>query len=235
VDQRLAYWVPQDEQTLDHGSVYLLNVANLGTDPARLFAEFAHASQPVWSGRGTHIVVSGTWQSNVPDKEYDAWTIEIGGGGARGEARKTGLFPLLDQRRLYRNTAERARVQISDWRDDWLYFSAPTGDGDNLFRIQLKPGATVSGEPEPLTTGAGGNTTARAGPSVWSSPTRLRPTTCTVPPSDRRAVSNALRARLESTCVPRWTGPAARQVGKGVEARAANCGCRTWTRAKGES
>jgi Tol biopolymer transport system component len=164
VDQRLAYWVPQDEQTLDHGSVYLLNVANLGTDPARLFAEFAHASQPVWSGRGTHIVVSGTWQSNVPDKEYDAWTIEIGGGGARGEARKTGLFPLLDQRRLYRNTAERARVQISDWRDDWLYFSAPTGDGDNLFRIQLKPGATVSGEPEPLTTGAGGNTTARAGP-----------------------------------------------------------------------
>jgi Tol biopolymer transport system component len=163
VDQRLAYWVPKDEQTLDHGSIYLLNVANLAIDPAHLFAEFAHASQPVWSGRGTHIVITGTWQSNVPDKEYDAWTIEIDGAGERGAARKSGLFPLLARRKLYRNTAERARVQLSDWRDDWLYFSAPSGDGDNLFRIRMKPGAAVSGEPEPLTTGAGSNSAARVG------------------------------------------------------------------------
>jgi WD40-like Beta Propeller Repeat len=195
VDQRFVFWVPQDEQTLDRGSVYLVNLADLRADPARLFAEFAHASYPVWSSTGSHIIALGTWQSNVADKEYDAWTLEVAGNQSQGQVRRSGLFPLLEARGLYRSIAERTKVQIGDWRDGWLYFSAPSGDGANLYRIRLSENETVSGEPEIVTTGAGLNTGVRTGAngmvfssalvsySLYSAPLRPGPE---APPQIRR-------------------------------------------------
>ncbi len=153
----LAFWVPQDEQTLDRGSVFLQNPDSPTADPARLFAEFAHASHPVWSGDGRRILVAGTWQSGVPAQEYDAWTVEIVKGQSRGAPQKTGLFPLLQALGLFRGLGERAKVQVGDWRDGWLYFSTPSGDGDNLYRIRLQPGQALSGTPQAVTAGAGRN------------------------------------------------------------------------------
>ena len=157
----LAFWVPQDEQTLDRGSVFLQDPDTPNADPARLFAEFAHASHPVWSGDGQRILAIGTWQSGVPAQEYDAWTLEIGEGQARGAPRKTGLFPLLLSLGMYRGAGERAKVLVGDWRDGWLYFSAPSGDAENIYRIQLQPGLTVSGKPQAVTAGAGRNLDVR--------------------------------------------------------------------------
>ena len=161
--ERVAYWVPQDEQTLDHGSVFVIDMNDPGADPTRAFGEFAHASQPVWHAGGGQLLAVGTWQSSVPEKEYDAWTIEAAPDKPPGAPQKTGLFPLLESRGLFRTTAERAKVQVGEWRNGWLYFSAPSGDGDNLFRVRLEPGRKVRGEPEAVTAGAGGNSGVRAG------------------------------------------------------------------------
>ena len=159
----IAYWVAQDDQTLDRGSIFLLNLADPGADPARLFAQFAHVAAPLWSEDGKAILASGTWQSKIADKEYDAWITDVDGLHSHGEPSKSGLFPLLEAAGFYRNTAERARIHLSDWRDGWISFSAPAGDGDNIYRLRLEHGKTVTGKPEPVTAGAGRNGGVRAG------------------------------------------------------------------------
>ncbi len=159
-DRRLAFWVAEDEQTLDRGTVYMLDLADTSVAPARIFGGFAHAAYPVWSSGGAHLIVTGTWQSGPAEKEYDAWTILIDGGTPR----KTGLFPLLRGLGVYRNVPERARIRIGDWRDGRLYYSAPAGQGESLFRVRLDENGTISGNPEPVTSGAGSDRGVRAGP-----------------------------------------------------------------------
>lgn len=161
---RLAYWVPRDDQTLENGSVFVLNLDNLDAGSIHLFAEFAHAAQPVWSETGDHVLVIGTWESGNPDLEYDAWTVAMTGGRPSGRPVKSQLFPALAARGFFRNVAERGRVEISDWRDGWLYMSLPVGDGAGIYRMRLEPGQPFAGGPvQQISGGAGRYSGARAG------------------------------------------------------------------------
>lgn len=160
----IVYWVPRDEQTVDYGRVFLdpLGLKH-GPGPVRLFGDFAHAAFPIWSEAGTHVLVLGTWHSDVPEKEFDAWVVELKGLHSQGSPKKTGLFPALQAAGLYVGTAGRSRVEIADWRDDWLYLTLPMGESLDLFRIRLRPGdGAVSGEPQRLTFGTGNVKSPRA-------------------------------------------------------------------------
>ena len=161
----IVYWVPRDRQTADYGRVFLDPIdARSGHGPVRLFGDFAHAAFPIWSDRGTHVLALGTWHSDVPDKEFDAWTVELDRLHPKGSARKTGLFPALLAAGLYRGVGERSQIEVADWRDDWLYLTLPTGGSFDLFRIQLRAGdGQISGKPQRLTFGAGGVKEPRVG------------------------------------------------------------------------
>lgn len=150
----LAYWVPQDEHTVDYGQVFV--DAMDGSGRVRLFGDFAHAAFPIWSDNGRRILALGTWHSNIPEKEFDAWTIELDGIHSRGSPKKLGLFPALEAAGLLQNQAWRSRVEIADWLGDWLYVTLPVGENMELFRVRLnKDAQSVSGLPERLTFGAG--------------------------------------------------------------------------------
>ena len=159
----LVYWVPRDEETSDYGRVFLASLSNdPGHGPVRLFGDFAHAVHPIWSDSGKHVLTLGTWHSNVPEREFDAWIIDLDGRHSKGGPRKTGLFPLLRAKGFYHSQLERSQVEVTDWRDGWLYLSIPTGESLDLFRIRLRPEiGTPEGVPERLTLGAGGARGAR--------------------------------------------------------------------------
>jgi Tol biopolymer transport system component len=152
-----VYWVPRDEQTSDYGQVWLDTLdARHGFSPVRLFGDFAHAAFPIWSERGTHVLALGTWQSTIPEKEYDAWVVELDGVHSKGLPRKTGLFPALKAAGLYRTLPERMLIEVADWRGDWLYVTLPAGETLDLFRVRLRPGdGSVSSPPERITFGVG--------------------------------------------------------------------------------
>ncbi len=135
-----------------------------GHGPVRLFGDFAHAAFPIWSDQGTHVLALGTWHSDVPDKKFDAWTVELDRLHPKGSARKTGLFPALLAAGLYRSNGERSQIEVADWRGDWLYLTLPTGGSFDLFRIRLSAAdGQISGKPQRLTFGAGGVKEPRAG------------------------------------------------------------------------
>ena len=160
----ILYWVPRDEQTADYGRVFLdpLDV-QYGPGPVRLFGDFAHAAFPIWSEAGTHVLALGTWHSNVPAKEFDAWIVELNGLHSQGSPKKSGLFPALKAAGLFIGSTGREQVEIADWRDDWLYLTLPVGETLDLFRVRLRPGdGAVSGQPQRLTFGAGSVKSPRA-------------------------------------------------------------------------
>src|SRR5262249_14142377 len=118
--------------------------------------DFAHAAYPLWSEDGKYVLTLGTWHSDVPEKEFDAWIVEIEGSHSKGSPKKTGLFPALRAKKLYRTLGERPRIEVADWRDGWLYLTLPAGEGMDLFRIRLRPDVgTIQGDPQRLTVGAG--------------------------------------------------------------------------------
>lgn len=151
----LVYWVPRDQETPDYGRVFLTSTQPGSLSPVPLFGDFAHAAWPIWSGDGRHVLALGTWHSDVPEKEFDAWVVELEGRYPKGPPVKTGLFPLLKAKGIYRNTWERTLVEVSDWRDGWLYLTAPSRESRDLFRVELpEPGGRVQGDPQRLTSGA---------------------------------------------------------------------------------
>ena len=159
----LLYWVPRDEETVDYGQVFLASAAlDPEHAPVRLFGDFAHATRPIWSDGGQRVLAAGTWQSDAPDKEFDAWMLDLDGRHAKGPPRKTGLFPALKSQGLYRSLLERSQIELAEWRGDWLYLTIPMGEFMDLFRIRLPGGeGRVRGEPQRLTFGAGNVRSAR--------------------------------------------------------------------------
>ncbi len=160
----IVYWVPRDEQTTDYGRVFLDPLdAKYGPGPVRLFGDFAHAAFPIWSEAGTHVLALGTWHSDVPAKEFDAWIVELNGLHSQGSPKKTGLFPALKAAGLFIGPSGRRQVEIGDWRDDWLYLTLPIGETLDLFRVRLRAGdGAVSGQPQRLTFGTGSVKSPRA-------------------------------------------------------------------------
>lgn len=153
--QLLAYWVPADEETGDYGSVFVQDLADPRVTPVRLFGGFAHATRPVWHDSGASLVAAGTWRPEVREFEFDAWVVGLSGSHPAGTPVKTGLFPLLASTGLYTTLTERRLIEIGDWRGNWLYFSVPSGEAKDLYRVHLNPSSgQVSGQPQRLTLGS---------------------------------------------------------------------------------
>lgn len=152
----LAFWIPLDPQTHDYGRLFLRSLEDSQPGPGvvRLMGDFAHAAFPIWHNSGSHLLALGTWQSDTPDKEFDAWVLAIEGSHANGAPVKTGLFPALKASNMYSTFTQRSQIEVSEWRDGWLYFTLPVGDAQDLFRIRLSPSnGRISGAPQRLTFG----------------------------------------------------------------------------------
>lgn len=159
----MAFWVPQDEQTLDNGSVHVADLRSEKSTPTRVFGAFVHAIRPIWDETGQHLAVLGTWQSAMAAREYDLWTARIEAGQLTQTPVKSGLMPRLLAQGIYRTVGERSRVEASDWHQGRVYFSAPNGDGGSLYQVALSSDQKVQGEPELLGAGAGRQTGLRLG------------------------------------------------------------------------
>jgi Tol biopolymer transport system component len=157
----ILYWI----RTTDGLGQAFYDSQDSGAGPKRLFGDFAHATRPIWSEHGGHVLIMGTWQSNVPEREYDAWVAELR-EARQGPPQKTGLFDALRKAGLHlKTTTDRDSVYVWDWRDDWLYLTIPLGQSSELFRVRLQPGGVVTGEPQRLTMGAGVVDSARVAPN----------------------------------------------------------------------
>ena len=107
---------------------------------------------PVRGGR----LALGTWQSNIPQKEFDAWVLEVQGIDSKGVPKKTGLFQALKQAGLSPPLSQRPWIEASEWRGGWLYLTVPVGEAMDLFRIRLRPETgVVEGPFERVTAGTG--------------------------------------------------------------------------------
>jgi Tol biopolymer transport system component len=159
----ILFWVPSDEQTVDYGRVFIAQIeAKPAIAPRRLFGDFAHAANPRWSPKANRVLILGTWQSGVPDKEYDAWSLALEGQDPQGMPVKSGLFDALKKENLHPPLFLRPRVQVSSWTDDWLYVTIPVGEAVDLFRIRLRPeSGRVEGPFQRLTFGTGAVTGPR--------------------------------------------------------------------------
>jgi Tol biopolymer transport system component len=134
----VAYWSALDEETQDGGRVYVFDRSDVQpAHPQRIFADFAHATRPVWSRDGKWLLILGTWRSNDPIKEFDAWAVPIRDGLAAGVPVKTGLLPLLRSQGVYTTQLERRAIVAGEWADDMLYVSAHQGNASTLWRVRL--------------------------------------------------------------------------------------------------
>jgi len=156
-DSRILYWIPADEQTIDYGRVLLARLESISSiAPLKLFGDFAHAARPIWSDTASHVLALGTWQSNIPQKEFDAWVLEVQGIDSKGVPKKTGLFQALKQAGLSPPLSQRPWIEASEWRGGWLYLTVPVGEAMDLFRIRLRPETgVVEGPFERVTAGTG--------------------------------------------------------------------------------
>jgi Tol biopolymer transport system component len=184
----LAYWIANDEETGEFGRVFLLDVSrDPGAYPKAepLFNGFVHARSPIWSDNGRKVVALGTLQSDVPDKEYDAWTIGIDNGHVTGPPVKSGILPLLKSLGFFASNADRNRIRVGAWFEGFIYLTVPNGDQSTLVRSPLPfdgksrggvesllPGTELFSAPVALSSGGLIFAASRLRWGVWSVPAR---------------------------------------------------------------
>ena len=138
----LAYWIANDEETGEFGRAFLLDAGRYrGPYPKAepLFSGFAHVRSPVWSDNGRYVAAMGTLQSDIPEKEYDAWTTAIEKGHATSPPVKTGIVPLLKTRGFFTSNRDRNRIRAGAWLKGSLYLTVPNGDQSTLVRVSVSP------------------------------------------------------------------------------------------------
>jgi Tol biopolymer transport system component len=146
----LAYWVAGNDETLESGSVYIIDAAREhepypGVSPA--FQGFAHAQSPVWCDSGQWLLAFGTQQSDDPQREYDLWAQRIQDGRVSGAPVKTGLLPLLRDRGVIGAARDRRQTQAGTCTGGYVYLTTPAADGTNLARVALSPSdGLINGE-----------------------------------------------------------------------------------------
>lgn len=161
----VAYWTAADDETQERGAAWIVNIDTPPeqiNSPARVFADFAHASRPVWSDDGKKLMIFGTWRPGEPDKEFDAWVVKVDKSYPMGTPVKTGLFPLLKKQGVYTNLTERSLIQAATWSQGYLYFQAMAGHACNLWRVALSSNSLRVEEPaERITHGSSCETDLR--------------------------------------------------------------------------
>ena len=136
----LVYWVADSEETLSNGKVYIVTPhadPNNLWRPRQLMAEFAHVHSPVWSSDGTKLLVHGTWQSEVPNREYDAWVVPMKDGVPSGIPTKSGVFDLLRNDGFFKFGRQREMIVVGDWVNGEIYFTGTLGRETSVWRQSL--------------------------------------------------------------------------------------------------
>lgn len=149
----LSYWIPSDDDTADFGRAFVVDVSRQHgpypkADP--LFVGFADARSPIWCDEGALMIALGTFQSDIADKEYDAWALSLQAGKPVGQPVRTGLIDLLKQRGEFTTIAERKRVLPGACDGGYLYVSTPAREASNLVRVALSANGKIHGAVEPL-------------------------------------------------------------------------------------
>jgi Tol biopolymer transport system component len=137
----IAYWVGTDV----FGEIYIVPAS--GGAGRRVRPEFNHATYPVWTPDGKHLLFFGN-NSNLFDPDW--WITDLQGTSLQ----RTGLWNVI----LRDHHLEVDPRLFGDWIwfKKYLIFSARQGDSVNLWRIPLSPvSGHASGHPQRLTFGAG--------------------------------------------------------------------------------
>ena len=118
-----------------------------GGIPRRVSPEFHHATYPIWTPDGKHLLFCG-YKSN-DYKDLDWWVVSLAGANPI----RTGLAKVLADAQLAPDTRA-----FGDWTwfRDSLIMSARHADSTNLWRIRISPETFhATGNPRRMTFGAG--------------------------------------------------------------------------------
>jgi Tol biopolymer transport system component len=138
--KQIVYWDGQDV----YGALYVLSVSGV---PQRVAPEFNHATFPLWTPDGKHLLFWGNRSETY--KDIDWWVVPLAGG----DPVKTGLAAVLAQHQLEPDVRS-----LGDWMwfQDSLILSARQADSTNLWKIPISPSTfRITGDPQRLTFGAG--------------------------------------------------------------------------------
>jgi Tol biopolymer transport system component len=131
-------------------------VASAGGSPRQVRPDFVGAAYPEWTPDGTRLLFLGNRDEElrVDDDNLDWWVTPLDDGspnatGALTATRREGLTgPFL----VYPWALITA---IWETRNNWLIFSARSGDNNNLWRIAISSETwKVTGSPQRLTSGS---------------------------------------------------------------------------------
>jgi len=140
----LAYWVgsPGGDLLPPAGKAYI--VRSSGGAPQPLLGHFASAACPVWSPRGSNLLVEAV---ENPADPLDLWSV------SPDDSRHvpTGAARVLDRAQLRLSPRE---CSLS-WGPGFLVFSALEGDTQNLWRLPASPDGQPFGRAARLTLGSG--------------------------------------------------------------------------------
>ena len=174
--KQIVYWTGQDV----YGALFVVPVA--GGVPRRVGPEFNHATYPVWTPDGKHLLIWGNKSETY--KDVDWWVIPLNGG----DPVRTGLAKVLAQHQLEPDVRS-----LGDWTwfQDSLILSARQADSTNLWKIPISASTfQMDGNPQRLTFGAGQDvlpsiasdgrivfSTLRNDVQIWSLPVDVRRST----------------------------------------------------------
>jgi Tol biopolymer transport system component len=147
-NDRLACWAGLNTGFLlgksDAPHVFVVPVGS--GEPQRLYADFAVAVAPLWSGDGTQLLFAGRRESGAG---LDWWISDADGDGVHA----TGAYDVLKASGL---TPVDGLFTPDAWslqRD--VLFTATTGDSTNVWRLHIDDRGRAAGAPQRVTSGAG--------------------------------------------------------------------------------
>ena len=153
----IAYWLGTQ---IIQGRVFV--VPAVGGPPAAIQSDFFHASHPIWSPDGRHLLLlAARTPSDFSGGAGDWWVVPRSGG----EAVKTGALDTLRRQKIREESGGVSGVPPAVWIGDDVFFSAWSEDRTNVWRITVSAETgTASGSAQRLTSG----TSVEAKPSVIS-------------------------------------------------------------------
>ena len=141
---RIAYWVGafRGELAARPSAIYVVSLT--GGAPTRVMADFAVASNPVWSPDGRALLVSAV-RDRKRAAEFDWWLAPVDGGTPM----QTGIMDWEDLR-------AKSNLQNTVWTGSWTASGLMMAKGAQILRLPLSlTTGRLTGEPAQLISGIG--------------------------------------------------------------------------------
>src|SRR5439155_23916576 len=124
-----------------------------GGTPRQIRRDFALASYPVWAPDSQSLLFLGRHDSsNTVTSAVDWWITGIG----EDESNQRSLIKTGACANLFLSGAilDNQCAAPGDWDRNHVYFSSPSAEGSNLWRVDLSPGRReITGKPLRVTSG----------------------------------------------------------------------------------